>query len=120
MGNMIGTLLHEMCHAYAHVRNPWGSNDADERGDGTDDYGIGHGSLFGTRINVVHERAVRLLGVWAIEHEKTFRRHDCLSQKCAEKRAKIAERKKAVNKIKLVFMLFLVLVCWVFASLYIP
>ena len=62
---MIGTLLHEMCHAYENVRSP--------RDKEPDDGSKGHGRLFNTRISVVHKRALRLLGMFAISAHKEFK-----------------------------------------------
>lgn len=53
---MFGVLLHEMCHAYQMARCPieaWRSHD-------------GHDSHFQTQICVVHDRAIRILGIWAV------------------------------------------------------
>lgn len=55
LGDMLGVLLHEMCHACEFVRCARGLAETPE-----------HDNLFGTRIAVVHQRAVRVLGVWAI------------------------------------------------------
>lgn len=62
--SMIGTLLHEMCHAYERVRSPYDIEP-----------GEGHGKFFGTRIAVVHKRALRILGLWAIEDGEEHRQH---------------------------------------------
>ena len=62
---MIGVLLHEMVHAYDHVRCP----DAQE----LDGDGRRHDAHFETRISVVHERAVRLLGLRVIEEDERYR-----------------------------------------------
>ena len=69
--SMIGTLLHEMCHAYEYVRSP---KDVEP--------GDGHGQLFGTRIAVVHDRALRLLGLWAIERGEKHRQHHFFMPGC--------------------------------------
>ena len=58
---MIGSLLHEMCHAYEFVRSP-----REKEPDG-------HGPLFNTRISVVHKRALRMLGMFAISRHKNFK-----------------------------------------------
>ena len=71
--SMIGTLLHEMCHAYVNVRSPH----QEEPGDG-------HGELFGTRIAVVHNRALRILGLWAIERGEKHRQHHFFMPGCLE------------------------------------
>ena len=62
---MIGSLLHEMCHAYAVVRSP--------RDKEPDDGSKGHGPLFNTRISVVHKRALRMLGMFAISRHKNYK-----------------------------------------------
>ena len=64
---MIGTLLHEMCHAYEYVRSP--------RDKEPDDGSKGHGRLFCTRISVVHKRALRMLGMFAISRHKDYKQH---------------------------------------------
>lgn len=65
IGQMLGTLLHEMVHSYQRIRSPdyrrqpnWHSHD----------------EHFGTIISVVHDRAVRILGTWAIENGK-YKQH---------------------------------------------
>ena len=75
--SMIGTLLHEMCHAYENVRSPH------DREQGSS----GHGRLFGTRIAVVHTRAERLLGLWAIEHGEPHRQHHFFMPGCMDGRS---------------------------------
>ena len=70
---MIGTLLHEMCHAYVYVRSPHHIEPGD-----------GHGELFGTRIAVVHDRALRILGLWAIERGEKHRQHHFFMPGCLE------------------------------------
>ena len=62
---MIGSLLHEMCHAYEVVRSPLQK----EPPDGSK----GHGPLFNTRISVVHKRALRMLGMFAISRHKNYK-----------------------------------------------
>ena len=62
---MIGSLLHEMCHAYEVVRSPCQK----EPPDGSK----GHGPLFNTRISVVHKRALRMLGMFAISRHKNYK-----------------------------------------------
>ena len=71
--SMIGTLLHEMCHAYEGVRSPRDIESGD-----------GHGKLFGTRIAVVHKRALRILGVWAIGRGEVHRQHHFFMPGCLE------------------------------------
>ena len=71
--SMIGTLLHEMCHAYMNVRSPHDLEPGD-----------GHGELFGTRIAVVHNRALRTLGLWAIERGEKHRQHHFFMPGCLE------------------------------------
>ena len=62
---MIGSLLHEMCHAYEVVRSP--------REKEPPDGSKGHGPLFNTRISVVHKRALRMLGMFAISRHKNYK-----------------------------------------------
>lgn len=62
---MIGSLLHEMCHAYEVVRSP----NEKEPPDGSK----GHGPLFNTRISIVHKRALRMLGMFAISRHKNYK-----------------------------------------------
>ena len=71
---MLSTLLHEMCHAYERVRSP---RDIEKSEDG-------HGKMFGTRINVVHKRAMRILGVSAIGDWETdkLRQHHIFVPHC--------------------------------------
>ena len=71
--SMIGTLLHEMCHAYVNVRSPHHVEPGD-----------GHGELFGTRITVVHNRALGILGLWAIERGEKHRQHHFFMPGCLE------------------------------------
>ena len=71
--SMIGTLLHEMCHAYVNVRSPHHVQPGD-----------GHDELFGTRIAVVHDRALRILGLWAIERGEKHRQHHFFMPGCLE------------------------------------
>lgn len=71
--SMIGTLLHEMCHAYEDVRSPRDIESGD-----------GHGKLFGTRIAVVHKRALRILGLWAIERGELHKQHHFFMPGCLE------------------------------------
>lgn len=60
---MFSTMLHEMCHAYERVRCP-------SRG-GVDGRKGGHDVHFATKIRVIHDRAIRILGTCAIMgHEK--------------------------------------------------
>ena len=70
---MIGTLLHEMCHAYVYVRSPHHIEPGDA-----------HGDLFGTRIAVVHDRALRILGLWAIERGEKHRQHHFFMPGCVD------------------------------------
>ena len=46
--------------------------------------GDGHGELFGTRIAVVHKRALRILGLWAIERGEKHRQHHFFMPGCLE------------------------------------
>ncbi|CAF9925740.1 hypothetical protein IMSHALPRED_006774 [Imshaugia aleurites] len=69
---MFATMLHEMCHAYEKVRAP---RDIEKSNDG-------HGKLFGTRISVVHKRAMRILGLWAIGQWETTRQHHVFIPHC--------------------------------------
>ncbi|KAL9135670.1 MAG: hypothetical protein Q9175_003133 [Cornicularia normoerica] len=73
---MIGTLLHEMCHAYEMVRSP--------RDPEPDDGSLSHGKLFGTRISVVHKRALRILGLWAMESWESHRQNHIFIPYCDE------------------------------------
>lgn len=66
----MGTLLHEMCHAYDTVRCPTAK---EVEGDG-----CGHDEHFGTRINVVHQRARRIMGIGAIEPYEPYLLYDVL------------------------------------------
>ena len=59
---IFGTLLHEMCHAYEIVS--CGLHSCTKR--------RGHDDFFATRITVVHKRAVRVLGLWAIGRNEWF------------------------------------------------
>lgn len=61
---MFGTLLHEMCHAYEAVR-------CEESGIN----GRGHDEFFRTRIAVVHQRALRVLGLWAVGKGELYRQY---------------------------------------------
>ena len=61
---MFGTLLHEMCHAYQTVRCGYIPVKRP-----------GHDEFFGTRIAVVHERAMRVLGLWAIGKNEPYRQY---------------------------------------------
>ena len=74
--SMIGTLLHEMSHAYEDVRSP---HDI-EPGDG------GHGKLFETRIAVVHKRALQILGLWAIERGEPYKQYYFFMPGCLDGR----------------------------------
>lgn len=56
---VVGTLLHEMVHAYDTVRCPTAK---EVEGDGGS-----HDEHFGTRINAVHQRARWIMGIRAIE-----------------------------------------------------
>ena len=66
---MMATLLHEMCHAYEIVRC---KNEARE-GDG-----LGHDCYFETRVSVVHERAMWVLGMGVIDEGEGFRQRHFL------------------------------------------
>ena len=57
-----GTTLHEMCHAYEFVRCP---HEALRGG--------AHGKHFSTKIGVIHDRAVRILGTWAVEDWEPYK-----------------------------------------------
>lgn len=61
---ILGTLLHEMCHAYDMIR--CGSSRIKRRG---------HDEFFSTTIAVVHKRAMRVLGVWAIGEDELYRQY---------------------------------------------
>ena len=70
---MFVTLFHEMCHAYTDVRS---HHDREEA----------HGKFFGTRIGVVHKRAMRLLGLWAIEGPEPYRQWHFFLADCKDGR----------------------------------
>ena len=72
--SMMGTLLHEMCHAYEGVRSP---HDIEPGNDG-------HGKLFATRIAVVHKRALQILGLWAIERGEPYKQYHFFMPGCLE------------------------------------
>ena len=67
---MVGTMLHEMCHAYEHVR--CFPEDCDQ--------GDGHDKHFRTKIHAVHRRAHHLLGLWAIDKREAYREDHFMSQ----------------------------------------
>lgn len=71
---MFGTLLHEMCHAYEHIRC---FPEECEQGDG-------HDKHFRTRIHAVHRRAYHLLGLWAIDKRESYRKDHFMSQDWAK------------------------------------
>ena len=62
VATMFGTTLHEMCHAYEFVRCP---HEALRGG--------AHGKHFSTKIGVIHDRAVRILGTWAVEDWEPYK-----------------------------------------------
>lgn len=62
---IFGTLLHEMCHAYEVVRCGHSCSQASNKRCSSD-------KLFSTRIAVVHERAVRVLGLWAVGEDELY------------------------------------------------
>jgi len=64
---MMCTLLHEMCHAIDFVRCPGATADGGD--------GAGHDDHFATRISVVHERAMRVLGLRAIDDWEDYVQH---------------------------------------------
>lgn len=62
---MLSTLLHEMCHAFEHIRCAYRFIE----GDGHDDH-------FGTRINCLHRRAMAILGgVPALDEGEGYVQH---------------------------------------------
>lgn len=67
---MFGTMLHEMCHAYEHVR--CFPEECDQ--------GDGHDKHFRTKIHAVHRRAHNLLGLWAIDKRESYRKDHFMSQ----------------------------------------
>ena len=67
---MFGTMLHEMCHAYEHVR--CFPEDCDP--------GDGHDKHFRTKIHAVHRRAHHLLGLWAIDNRESYTKDHFMSQ----------------------------------------
>ncbi|CAD6588676.1 MAG: hypothetical protein ASARMPREDX12_003409 [Alectoria sarmentosa] len=62
---MFGTLLHEMCHAYRVVRCERAQRVKRRH----------HDEFFGTMIAVVHQRAMRVLGLWAIAEHNLYRQY---------------------------------------------
>ena len=64
---MFSTLLHQMCHAYKGVRCEYGR--VKRRG---------HDEHFGTRLAVIHQRAMRVLGLWAIAKNELYRQYHFL------------------------------------------
>lgn len=62
---MMGTLLHEMVHAYDYARCPTAQE--------LDGDGMRHDAHFGTRIRVVHDRAERLLRLRVIEEGEPYK-----------------------------------------------
>lgn len=72
--SMMGTLLHEMCHAYENVRSPYDIEPVSD----------GHGKLFASRIAVVHKRALQILGLWAIERGEPYKQYHLLMPDCLE------------------------------------
>ena len=71
---MFGTLLHEMCHAYEHIR--CFPEECDP--------GDGHDKHFRTKIHAVHRRAYHLLGLWAIDKRESYRQDHFMSQDWAK------------------------------------
>lgn len=67
---MFGTMLHEKCHAYEHIRC---SPEECDQGDG-------HDKHFRTKIHAVHRRAHHLLGLWAIDKRESYRKDHFMSQ----------------------------------------
>lgn len=67
---MFGTMLHEMCHAYEHIR--CFPEDCDP--------GDGHDKHFRTKIHAVHRRAYHLLGLWAIDKRESYREDHFMSR----------------------------------------
>ncbi|CAF9935379.1 hypothetical protein IMSHALPRED_010207 [Imshaugia aleurites] len=64
---MFGTLLQEMCYAYEIVRCGGGRGRDKRRG---------YDEFFGTSIEVVHQRALRVLGLWACGMDDLCRQQD--------------------------------------------
>lgn len=64
---MIQTLLHEMCQAYSMIRCPWKH--------------CKHDDHFGSRISVIHKRAMRILGLGAIGSWQTYSMWHCYVDK---------------------------------------
>ena len=62
---ILATLLHEMCHAYRLVRCGQQSPLVKKKR-------CSHDAYFGTMIAVVHERAMRFWGLWAIGRDEVF------------------------------------------------
>ena len=71
---MFGTMLHEMCHAYEHIR--CFPEECDQ--------GDGHDKHFRTKIHAVHRRAYHLLGLWAIDKRESYRQDHFMSQDWAK------------------------------------
>ena len=71
---MFGTLLHEMCHAYEHIRC---LPEECDPGDGYDKH-------FRTRIHAVHRRAYHVLGLWAIDKRESYRQDHFMSHDWAK------------------------------------
>ena len=81
---MVGTMLHEMCHAYEQVRCFPG--DCDQ--------GDGHDKHFRTKIHAVHRRAHHLLGMWAIDKRESYREDHFMSQSWSGEWRDINSKKK--------------------------
>ena len=86
---MFGTMLHEMCHAYEHVRC---SPEECDQGDG-------HDKHFRTKIHAVHRRAYHLLGLWAIDKRESYREDHFMSQDwCKEWRDTTHDTKRQISR----------------------
>ena len=62
---IFGTLLHEMCHAYGIVRCGYSYSQVSNKRRGYDEF-------FSTRIAIVHKRALRVLGLWAVGEDALY------------------------------------------------
>lgn len=81
---MFGTMLHEMCHAYEHVR--CFPEECDQ--------GDGHEKHFRTKIHAVHRRAYHLLGLWAIDKRESYRKDHFMGENWSGEWRDISDSKK--------------------------
>lgn len=85
---MFGTMLHEMCHAYEHIRCCPGNCDQAN----------GHDKHFRTKIHAVHRRAHYLLGLWAIDKREPYREDHFMSEDWVGEWRNINDRQKQSRK----------------------